>query len=314
MLPAVLALAIACPSPAAAASLHAGDLVALDSHWGTSYTRIVRVDPSAHSVELLAMHGLLANGANALTVLKDGRVLVASYAQGLFLVDPTDGTQTLLLTNDALGARPVGLALEPTGTVVVLAYANGEGRLMRLTPGDGSIAPITSGTDLVGSDVARAANGDLYVSRANDPPAPNSSTGSGSIVRLSSTGARIATYVSDAFRGPSSLAIGSDGSVYAANWGVMNAGYGGRISRTEPATGLSSAPVLTSGCSAVAVSLDQRVYYSYQETTQSGTRYRVVDLAGSWVADDVTGNFVVVPEEPVAARSATWGSVKRAYR
>src|SRR5690349_2565312 len=74
--------------PARALNLHAGDLVALDSHWGTSYTRIVRVDPSAHSVEQIAMHGLLANGANALTVLKDGRVLVASYAQGLFLVDP----------------------------------------------------------------------------------------------------------------------------------------------------------------------------------------------------------------------------------
>jgi len=26
------------------------------------------------------------------------------------------------------------------------------------------------------------------------------------------------------------------------------------------------------------------------------------------------GGRIVVPEEPVAARSATWGSVKRAYR
>jgi hypothetical protein len=202
------------------------------------------------------------------------------------------------------------MVLEPPGTLLVLIHGSGDSRLVRVDPADGSTTTITTGADLLGGGMARASNGDLVIARNTLP-----TSGVGSILRLSATGARMRIYLSDSFHGPSEVAIASDGAIYAAHWGTMAAGYGGRITRTEPVTALTTVAKGTNGCSAVAMSANDEVLYSYMETSQNGTRYWLAPLDLKWMVSDVTGPLLVVPTDPaVATRRSTWGSVKRSYR
>jgi len=304
-------LAALLTAPASAVTLHQGDLVAIDTHFGSLYTRIVRIVPGSGSVDLISIRGMLDNSnANDLEVMGDGRILVAAYAKGIIAIDPGDGTQSLYRTEADLGGHATALARGTNGELLILVTTTGEGRILREDPKTG-LEVVASGSDLYGaSDLANAPGGDLFVSF---PTLPVSNQGS--IARLSSQGARLAVYASDQFHGPSQLAVTGNGRVYASNWGAMNAGYGGGVTRTEIATGVTVAAVGASACEGVAVVSPEQVFYSTKSTDMSGEHWSVRQMfPAGWGVSDVTGPITTVAEEPVPAHSATWGAVKRIYR
>ncbi len=305
---------LAAAGSATAVSLHQGDLVALDTHFGTPYTMIVRLIPGTGVVDLVASHGLLADGgASDLTVLRDGRVLVSTDTHGVVAVDPADGSQSVYRTETELGGRVSGLAVEPEGTVLMLVHAGGSGRIVRHDPADGSLAEVTSGSDLSDAgDIACGPAGDVFVSVRGTP---GSNGAFGSILRLSAQGARLATFVSDQFRGPGQLGVTGNGRVYAANGGAMAAGYGGCVTRTDIATGITATAVGSNACEGVAVVSPELVYYSRKTTTKAGEYWSVERMFPTgWGVSGVTGPIEAVILEPVSTHASTWGGVKRAYR
>jgi len=317
MRPAILAalLTLASVLPASAVSLHQGDMVAIDTHWGPFYTRVVRLVPGSGLVEQIAIRGLLENAsATDLAVLSDGRILVSTWMRGVVVVQPNDGAQSVYLTEAALGGKVSGLAVESGGTVLMLVHSAGEGRILRHDPADGSLEIVSSGSDLSDcGDIAISRHGgELFVSRAQSP---TSGAAFGSIVRLSPQGAPLAVFTSDEFRGPSQLAVTGNGQVYASNGGSMAAGYSGRLTRTEIPTGITVSAAPGNECSGVAVIAPEQVFYSWKSTSQVGETWSVACLSpAGWSVSDVTGPIEVVTEEPVPARSASWGAVKRTYR
>lgn len=306
-------LATLLTSPASAVTLHQGDLVAIDRHFGSFYTRIVRMVPGSGVVDQITMRGLLQDaGASDLEVMGDGRILVATWNTGIVAVEPGAGTQSVYLTNLQLGGNPTALARGIDGELLILVNAAGEGRILRDDPQNG-LELLTAGSDLTGSsDLARSPNNELFVSV---PGTPASVGGWGRILRLSAEGARLDVFTSEEFRGPTQLAITGNGRVYASNWGAMNAGYGGRVTRTEIATATTVEATYANGSSGVAVLSPERVFYSMKVTDKVGEHWSVQQMAPvGWGVADVTGPITTVAEEPVPARSASWGAVKRIYR
>lgn len=305
-------LAALIAAPASAVTLHQGDLVAIDTHFGSLYTRIVRFVPGSNVVDLISIRGMLDNcNANDLEVMGDGRILVAAYAKGILAINPGDGTQSLAYSEQALGGHATALARGTNGELLILVTTSGEGRILREDPKTG-LEVVASGSDLYGAnDIASAPGGDLFVSFPRLPD-PNQ----GSIMRLSSQGARVAVYTSNAFHQPTQLAVTGNGRVYASNWGEMNAGYSGGLTRTEVATGTTAVAVSANGCSGVAVVSPEQVFYSMKSTDKNGEHWAVYQMfpAGWTAVADVTGPITTVAEEPVPAHSSTWGAVKRIYR
>jgi len=300
--------------PASGVTLHRGDLVAIDTHLGGFYTRIVRLTPGSGMVEPIAIRGLLENAsATDLAVLSDGRILVSTWVHGVVVVQP-NGSQSVYLAEEALGGKVSGLAVEPGGTVLMMVHAGGEGRILRHDPADGSLETVASGSDLSDyGDLACSPNGtEWFASRAQSP---SNGTAFGSIVRLSPQGVPLAVFTSDEFRGPSQLAVTGNGRVYASNGGAMAAGYGGRLTRTEIATGITVAAAVGNACAGGAVIAPEEVFYSWKSTSKVGESWTVERLdPDGWGVDDVTGPIEMVNEEPVPVRGASWGSVKRTYR
>jgi hypothetical protein len=309
---AMVAFILVAATPAGAVTLHQGDLVAIDTHFGSMYTRIVRLVPGSTVVDQIAIRGLLENaGASDIAVLPNGRILVATYALGIVAVEPGDGAQSIYRSEEALGGHARALTLGSNGELLILVDAGGEGRILRDDPETG-IEVLAAGSDLSGAaDLARSPGGELFVAI----PGAQSSGGFGSIVRLSSQGARLAVYTSDVFRGPSQLAVTGNGRVYASNRGIMAAGYGGGVTRTEVATGNTAGAVAANACEGVAVVSPELVFYSTKTTDMVGEHWSVRRMFPvGWGVGDVTGPMVSVTEEPVPAHSASWGAVKRTYR
>jgi len=308
---AIPALVLVVATPARAITLHQGDLVAIDTHFGSLFTRIVRIVPGSGVVDLISIRGMLDNcDASDLEVMSDGRILVAAYAKGIIAINPSDGTQSLYRSEDVLGGHATALARGTNGELLILVTASGEGRILRDDP-EAGLVMLASGSDLYGAgDLAHAPGGDLFLSF---PMLPVSNRGS--IMRLSSQGARLAVYTSDEFRGPTQLAVTGNGRVYASNWGNMNAGYGGCVTRTEVATGITVTAVAASACEGVAAVSPEQVFYSTKGTDKNGEHWSVRQMfPPGWDVADVTGPMVTVSEEPVPAHSASWGAVKRTYR
>ena len=300
-------------SAAGAVTLHQGDLVAIDTHFGSFYTRIVRMVPGSGVVEQITNRRLLENaGARDLEVMSDGRILVATWVNGIVAVDPNDGTQSVYRTEQAMGGHAVALARGVDGELLILVSASGEGRILRDDPETG-IELLTAGSDLSGAaDLARSPNNELFVSV---PGSTASVGGWGRILRLSAEGARLDVYTSDEFRGPTQLAVTGNGRIYASNWGAMNAGYGGRVTRTDIATATTVQATYANASSGVAVVSPELVYYSMKSTDKVGEHWYLQQLSpAGWMVPDVTGPITTVSEEPVSARSASWGAVKRTYR
>jgi streptogramin lyase len=269
------------------------------------YTRVVRLVPGSTVVDQITMRGLLENAsANDITVLRDGRILVATYAHGIVAVNPADGAQSIYRSTEALGGHVAAMTLDASGELLILINAGTEGRILRDDPESG-LEVLAAGSDLYGgADLVRSPGGELFVALP----------GAQSVVRLSPQGARLAVYASDAFRGPSQLAVTGNGRLYASNGGIMAAGYGGCVTRTEIATGVTVSAVGANASEGVAVVSPERVFYSTKTTDPSGEHWSLHELSAGWQVADVTGPMVSVTEEPVPVHTATWGAVKRTYR
>jgi sugar lactone lactonase YvrE len=180
------------------------------------------LDPEAAPV---ALAGSAASVPADVEVGPDGHVWVLDALDGqLRRIDPATGGVTLVGGQDLSLYRPRGFALAPDGTILVAD--TGGSRVVRLSATGvllGTVAPDVRAPARVRqpTDVAVAANGDVYVVNGED----------GVILHLAPDGTYIGHWMvmhADTERG-SHLAIGPDGGIWVSE------PDGRRISRFTPA-------------------------------------------------------------------------------
>ena len=160
----VLAAGLALAPPAQA--LTPGEVLVIDSGAGTGFQgALFVVDPATGARTVLSDFGSGANpGFNpvGVAVEPDGTILVIDINAGtgfqgaLFRVDPLTGARTLLSdfgSGANPGESPVGVAVEPNGTILVVDVSAGTGNLGALFRVD----PLSGARTLV-SDFGSGAN------------------------------------------------------------------------------------------------------------------------------------------------------------
>jgi hypothetical protein len=149
------ALALGAPGPTHAA-VSPGEILVIDGDAGANGA-LFTVDPATGSRTILsdfgnAIQGPTGNAPFGLAIEASGTILVidqdagTSAAGALFTVDPATGSRTILsdFGNPAqgpTGANPIGLAIEASGTLLVIdgeAGTGGNGALFTVDPTTGS--------------------------------------------------------------------------------------------------------------------------------------------------------------------------------
>jgi hypothetical protein len=265
-------------APFAVAFDDAGLLV-LDQRAGTDCNKngfvgcgaLFRIDVATGQRTLVSDFGNSAQGPTGLTpfdltVDSSGRILVTDRDAGtlggvlglgkLFLVDPTDGTRTVLsdFENDTLGKlgeNPSGVAVEATGRILVAVPATAPfptGVLFTVDPTTGLRAVLSDFTNTAQGtlgqapiDVRPASNGQLWV--LDQVASTTDGTGLGKLFLVNrTTGARkVVSDLSTATQGrvafnASALDVTSAGDVL-----LIDSGKGtdsrGALLRVNPSTG-----------------------------------------------------------------------------
>lgn len=162
---------------------------------------------------VLALGGLRAAHAVG-TILQPGDLVLvdnrAFSSGGVIQVNPTSGAQTDV-THDGFLRNPGGLALEPSGHILV-ADSGASGvppRIIRVTPASGAQEVVTSGGLLnVPIGIVVAPNGRFYIADAGIPGVVEFNPLTSQQTLISSAGSLVT---------PEHLTIGPDGFLYVAD-------------------------------------------------------------------------------------------------
>jgi len=229
---------------------------------------LFRVDPATGVRTVLSdfrnpSQGPLGESPFGVALEASGTILVADQYIGLngggvlFRVDPVTGSRTLLsnFSRDSgqgpLGAQPTGVAVEPSGTILVADVdgpgVSGRGGLFRVDPGTGVRTVLSDFGDpsqgprgICPSDVAVEASGTILVGD------PCSDTPDGALFRVDpGTGARtLLSNFRDSMQGPLGgdpygVAVETSGSILVADGSGPMSGVGpGVLFRVDPGTGV----------------------------------------------------------------------------
>jgi streptogramin lyase len=261
----ILALGLVLTSAASAAERLSVSLVS---------SRSTAVDSAWNATVLVRRGGKAVRNARVVVVARRGREAVSGraralrggrYSARLRLGSAGDWRLTACIGKAArkLGAvtveqgpyrvrEPFGLVVEPDGRLLVADGA--ANRLLRVDPARGRIDAVTDTSLGRPIELARAADGTVYVIAAGRLHRVDPATGRSSLLTAD-------------LDGPTSVAVGAGGELYVAE-------YASRIRRVDPGTGAVTT-VVASGLDrphGVAVGGDGRVYVG---DTYSGTVKRV---------------------------------------
>jgi len=214
-------------------------VIADDSH---DVDQLFLFDPVSHQVGSLSWGGLLES-ARAVALEVDGSILVLDQYNGVFRVDPVDGSQTIVSpgsnfsTDPDLG--PVGLAIEATGSALVADPAIG---VVRVDVATGDTTVVTPLGDLVfPTGLAIAENGDVFVTDAGAFVADTSR-----IVRIDPvSGNPTVISVADNLVVPLTIALEADGHLVVSDIATKAGGAADFVLRIDPVTGTQT--MLSSG-------------------------------------------------------------------
>jgi hypothetical protein len=302
------------PSRVVAVTLHAGDVVLVDSFIDPSPTPAVwRVDPATLDTTRISAGGLLVN-PDRIAVDAAGHIIVADQVSGLVSIDATTGAQTLLLAPSDIGGRAVhGVCRDPAGGLYLTAGGGAGPVVLHFDPSTRAWRIVTSSGNLVEPrGIAAAPGGTLYVADGSVTTAG----GTGGIVAVTPGGTQTLLAITGAaLRSPFDLAVSPDGYIWSAQWGGLSRRGGGflrtRISDgyTDYSTGdrsqgitISDAGVIYTG-DCISISLD--CYNAYRN---------VAIFPPGPMRFMPAGGMAVVPSDLTPVHPSTWGSVKTRYR
>lgn len=227
------------PSGALAVTLHAGDVVLVDSFIDPSPTPAVwRVDPATLDTTRIGAGGLLVN-PDRVAVGAGGHVVVADQVSGLVSIDPATGTQTLLLAPADIGGRTLhGVCRDPAGGLYLTASGGAGPAVLHFDPSTRAWRVVTSNGNLVEPrGLAAGPGGTLYV--ADESVATVG--GTGGIIAVDPSGVQtLLTITGVALRSPFDIAASPDGYLWTAQWGGLSR-RGGFV-RTRISDGYTDTP------------------------------------------------------------------------
>jgi hypothetical protein len=315
--PVLLAVALAiatliAPIDSSAATLHAGDVVI-----------VVGQAVIAYSPHLTA--GVqLSYGQNIHTpvhVAVDARyhILVTDGVSGVVDIDPSSGSQTILLLPGQLGGNSAtGICAGADGRIFVALSGPSPG-VTSIVPGGVVPVPITSGGLLTRpGGMTLGADGMLYVCEEATPvnDCGVNVNSKGSIVRVDqASGAQTRVATACAFWYPFDIAsVGSD-ELWTTQTGQIS-GTLGCILRTRISDGSTSeSNVGYCRSSSIAAASDGSVYWGDCEPIHRDC-FNV--FTGHWPSGEmlwnIAGPMALVPDLPVPVRHVDWGTVKILYR
>ncbi|MFI5372912.1 MAG: hypothetical protein ACHQ52_15260 [Candidatus Eisenbacteria bacterium] len=308
LLVAAAAIGASAAPASAGVTLHAGDVVMVDSFvYPTPTPAAWRLDPATLDTTRISSGGLLVH-PDRVAVDAAGHVVVADQVSGLVSIDPATGAQTLLLSPSDVGGRTLrGVCRDPAGGLYLTAVGGAAPEALHLDLASHALRVVTSGGSLATpAGIAVGPGGTLYV--------VDQGTG---IIAVNPSGAQsLLTITGPAALGsPFDIAITPDGWIWTAQWGGLSRRGGGfrrtRISDgyTESPTGDRSQGIAINDAGLIylgdcnSVSLDCYSEYRYVDIYPSGN--------GTYVP---SGGMAIVPTTVTPVRHSTWGSVKTLYR
>lgn len=173
----------------------------------------------------------------------DSGDLLISNGNSVVLYDPVTEGQAVVATGGFL-TEVHGLALEATGTILVVDKQNG---LVRINSVSGEQTQLVSGFAFP-IDVAVEANGNILVS--SGPMGP----GLQGVFRYNPSGGLLDTFAGGNISFSTGLAIAADGTIYVGDAGVM-AGSSNKIVSLNPVTG-EQAVISGSGILGLPIGID----------------------------------------------------------
>ena len=207
----------------------------------SEHARVIRIDPVTGVATVVSAGGLLVQ-PNELDVAPDGGIIVADQASigKIIEINPASGAQRLIGTgtdgslSTGLLTAPYGIALEPTGSLLVTNRNTVSPGLVRMDRATGSYTILAAGEPPFETPygVAVDRNGgivvaDTYVTPVSPEALP------GAVIRVDPASGETTTLLRGS--APFGIAVADDGAVFFTKVGGISA-----IVRLDPTTGATT--------------------------------------------------------------------------
>jgi hypothetical protein len=309
-----LLLTLTASTPSSAATLHPGDVVVLGMWAGfpTFPSQIFVVTPANGALQQLDFVPSLP-AVRDIVVLRNGTLLVTQQDQGILRVNPANGAWSVVQGIAAFGgSAPTALALAANGDVL----AAGTFGVARLAGGFGAPSIISSSSfPAEASSIATDGGANIWVSYGFG------SINSG-IVRVdpttgTATGLSLSSAIPYFPDGIASMHLRPDGFLYVVNKpgsAELSANASGGIVRVDPATGASTLWLSKKRLAAMVWDDADLLWMSVADESQRAPTLGHIEGGSVFLGIGNRGPMALVPTGATAARTATWGAVKRLFR